>query len=91
MRIVLAGLFMFLTGCAGITTSQYRSWSAGATGCLPDDITISHAKSVVWAGQGIDWLAHCRGQTYVCSHSGSATCTKAASTASGSQSPTPST
>lgn len=76
MRIVLAGVVLFLSGCGTVTAPQYRAWSAEATGCPPKEITIRDAKSVIWAGQGINWVAQCQGHSYVCSNAGSTACTE---------------
>jgi hypothetical protein len=64
-------------GCATLTDSQYKSWSSGTVGCAPDDIEILNQKTVVWSGQGIDWVAICKGTKYYCSYSTAAACTQA--------------
>lgn len=65
---------LFSTACSGITTSQYRSWTAGTIGCPAEEVSITDQKNMVWAGQGWDWRAECRGHRYICSHSGNAQC-----------------
>jgi hypothetical protein len=73
-RSFAVAALLFSTACAGLTTGQYRSWTAGIIGCPAEEVSITDQKNIVWGGQGVDWRAECRGHRYICSQSGTAQC-----------------
>ena len=69
----LVGSFVACAGCAALmpspdSPSMVRAMqmvSAGHTGCLPAENTISNADLNYGSGSGT-WNATCRGKTYLC-------------------------
>jgi hypothetical protein len=73
-RSAALAALLLSTACGTLTTGQYGAMTAGLIGCPSDEVTISHQKNVIWAGDGIEWRAECRGRRFICSHSGTAQC-----------------
>jgi hypothetical protein len=70
--LLATGAVLVSSGCARvkITDGQYRSWTAGATGCPSEEVVLSGQKSVIKSGEGMSWKATCRGRTFICSQAG---------------------
>jgi hypothetical protein len=58
ISIVIISALLGMTAC--VSTGQLQLISAGHTGCMPDQITISNAK-----GDAM-WTATCNGKAYLC-------------------------
>jgi hypothetical protein len=64
VTFAIIAVVVMTTGCQAMITKELQSYSAGHTGCLPEENDISNRDGNVW-------YATCKGKQYLCSMAGS--------------------